>query len=127
MSSDRVSGSSTESRELLRSTSFEIDDAEAAGQRHIYTNGSPDRRFKQSWRQTPPWRKPSCIWIGAVVAVVLMLGSLMFLQKSNLVEQIRPPPEDHGIPPPPPPPPPPPTTVPPMEEFEKPVDFKSLA
>ena len=126
MSNDRVSRSSTESRELLRSISFEIDDAEAAGERHKYTNGSANGRYKRSWRQTPPWRKRSCIWIGVVVAVVLMLGSIMVLRKSNMVEQIRPPPEDHAIPPPPSPPPPPPPTVPPMEEFEKPVDFKII-
>ncbi|KAL8644713.1 MAG: hypothetical protein Q9226_007627 [Calogaya cf. arnoldii] len=129
MSRDRDASSSTDSRELgelLRSTSFEIDDAEAAGQRHGYTNGLASRKSKQSWRQTPPWRKRSCIWIGAAVAVVLMLGSLIVLQKSNIVEQIRPAPDDDGIPPPPPPLPPPPPTVPPMEEFKKPVDFKII-
>ena len=133
MSNHQVSRSSTESRELLGSTSFEIDDAEAAGERHKYTNGSASRlsQSKQSWRQTPPWRKRSCIWIGVVVAVVLILGSIVILQKSDIVEQILPAPkekepEDHGIPPPPSPPPPPPATVPPMDEFEKPVDFKII-
>ncbi|KAL8920436.1 MAG: hypothetical protein Q9172_004483 [Xanthocarpia lactea] len=133
MPNHQVSRSSTESRELLGSTSFEIDDAEAAGERHKYTNGSASRQSqsKQSWRQTPPWRKRSCIWIGIAVAVVLILGSIVILQKSDIVEQIRPAPkekepQDHGIPPPPSPPPPPPPTVPPMDKFEKPVDFKII-
>ncbi|KAL8720662.1 MAG: hypothetical protein Q9181_007868, partial [Wetmoreana brouardii] len=126
MSSDGPSRSSTESRELLRSTSFEIDDAEAGGGRHKYTNGSANRqnRFKDSLRQTPPWTRPRCIYISLALAAVLILGSIMFLKKSNIVEQLRPAPEDHDIPPPPAPPPPPPPTVPEMDQFTKPVDFK---
>lgn len=49
----------------------------------------------------------------------------MFLQKSNIVEQLRPSPKDHDIPPIPSPAPPP-ALIPDMEKFQKPVDFKII-
>ncbi|KAL8872654.1 MAG: hypothetical protein Q9174_001755 [Haloplaca sp. 1 TL-2023] len=80
----------TESRELLRSTSFEIDDTEAAGLSNKYANASANGQlqFKTSSGQTPPWRRPKCIYVSLAVAAVLILGSMMFLQKSNIVEQL---------------------------------------
>lgn len=51
----------------------------------------------------------------------------MFLQKSNIVEQLRPAPEgDYDISPPPSPPPPPPPAIPEMDKFTKPIDFKII-
>ncbi|KAL8973531.1 MAG: hypothetical protein Q9197_002218 [Variospora fuerteventurae] len=129
---DDLSRSSTESQRLLRSSSFEIDDLEVAGPRNKYTNGSANgqSRWNKSFKQSPPWRRPRCIWIALAVAVVLILGSLMIIQKSNIVEQIRASPEespkeDHSIPPPPMPQPPPPT-VPEMDQFQKPAEFKVI-
>ncbi|KAL8833292.1 MAG: hypothetical protein Q9170_004351 [Blastenia crenularia] len=125
MSDEDGSRSSTESQRLLHSSSFAIDDLEAAGQRNKYTNGSANgqSRWKKSLKQSPPWARPRFIWIALAVAAVLILGSLMILQKSNIVEQLRPSLEDYDVPPPPSPPPPPGLDV---DKFEKPVDFKII-
>lgn len=125
MPRDHPSRSSFESSELLRSTSFEIDDAEAAGgRRHEYSNGSANgpSRFKKSLGQTPPWKRPRCIYISLAVAAVLILGSIIFLQKSNIVEQLRPASGQDA----PPPPPPPPSAIPEIDRFKKPVEFKII-
>ncbi|KAL8720852.1 MAG: hypothetical protein Q9225_002331, partial [Loekoesia sp. 1 TL-2023] len=60
MSTEDLSRSSTESHRLLRSSSFEIDDLEAAGERHKYANGSANgqSRWKKSIKQSPPWKRP---------------------------------------------------------------------
>ncbi|KAL8668161.1 MAG: hypothetical protein Q9202_000139 [Teloschistes flavicans] len=124
MPRDHPSRSSFESSELLRSTSFEIDDAEAAGgRRHEYSNGSANgpSRFKKSLGQTPPWKRPRCIYISLAVAAVLILGSIIVLQKSNIVEQLRPASGQDA-----PPPPPPPSAIPEVDGFKKPVEFKII-
>ncbi len=140
MSTDDLSRSSTESQRLLPSSSFEIDDLEAAGERHKYSNGSAhgQSRWKDPLKHSPPWRRPKCIWIALAVAAVLILGSIVFLQKSNIVEQIRPGPKEpqeeptplspHGPLPDSPRPPPtlPPPTIPNMDKFEKPAEFKII-
>ncbi|KAI4179863.1 MAG: hypothetical protein L6R41_007591, partial [Letrouitia leprolyta] len=127
MSTEDLARSSTESHGLLRSSSFEVNDLEAAQQRHKYANGSANgqSRWKRTLKQSPPWTRPKCIWISLAVAAVLILGSLMFLQKSNIVEQLRPSTENHEIQPLPTPAP---SAAPPpeMDKFQKPVDFKII-
>lgn len=127
MSTEDLARSSTESHGLLRSSSFEVNDLEAAEQRQKYANGSANgqSRWKKSLKHSPPWTRPKCIWISLAVAAVLILGSLMFLQKSNIVEQLRPSPESHDIQPLPSPVPSA-APLPEMGEFQKPVDFKII-
>ncbi|KAI4209179.1 MAG: hypothetical protein LQ351_007854 [Letrouitia transgressa] len=100
MSADTSPRSSIERTRLLRSAeSFEIDDLEAIRAPPKHTNGSANGRLrgKKSWKEEPPWRKTKCIWISLVVAVILILGSIMWLQKSNIVEQIQLPLKHDGV------------------------------
>ncbi|KAL8742614.1 MAG: hypothetical protein Q9190_004925 [Brigantiaea leucoxantha] len=137
MVADTTPRSSIEQTRLLSAESFEIDDLEAVEETPKYTNGSANgtSRVKKSWRQEPPWRKTKCIWIAGAIAVILILGSIMFLQKSNIVEQIRIPQkgdakdESLSLPNAEPPKTPPAPELPPQpgeEKFVKPKNFKII-
>ncbi|KAL9028756.1 MAG: hypothetical protein Q9196_002924 [Gyalolechia fulgens] len=127
MSPEDFSRSSTDSQRLVGSSSFDIDDLEAAGGRHKYANASANGqpRWKKTLKQSPPWTRPKCIWISLAVAAVLILGSIMFLQKSDIVEQLRPSPTDHDVPPLPSPAPSS-APIPEIGNFQKPADFKII-
>ena len=132
MSTDDLSRSSTEQKGLLH------DDIEAEGHQSSFANGSTNSqsRLKKALRQHPPWLRPRCIWIGLAVAVVLILGSIMWLQKSNIIEQILPKPPSPSMAAgisksesslrPTSTPLPPTVSLPNAGKFEKPKDFKVI-